>query len=87
MKVELRKSFTKDADKLPAAMQRQLAVIIGHIQNVRQVQEIRDCKKLKGHKMAYRIRLGSYRIAFYYENGIVELVRVLNRKDIYRYFP
>jgi mRNA interferase RelE/StbE len=87
MKTEIRKSFTKDADKLPAAFQQQLGVIIEQIQKAKDLRQIENCKKLKGERTAYRIRLGRYRIGFYYYNGLVELVRVLNRKDIYRYFP
>ena len=87
MKIEIRKSFTKDADKLPASVQRQVAGIIEIIKETKQLNQLSDCKKLKGTKTAYRIRLGQYRIGFYYEKGVAELVRVLNRKDIYRYFP
>jgi len=32
MKIEIRKSFTKDADKLPAPIQRQLSNIINTIE-------------------------------------------------------
>jgi mRNA-degrading endonuclease RelE of RelBE toxin-antitoxin system len=42
---------------------------------------------LTGFKTAYRLRLGNYRIGFFFENETAELVRVLNRKDIYKYFP
>jgi len=51
------------------------------------LSELSSCKKLSGSKNAYRIRMGSYRIGFFYETGTAELVRVLNRKDIYKYFP
>lgn len=87
MKIEIRNSFTKDADKLPASIQQQVAVIIGQIQMAKLINQLSNCKKLKGYKTAYRIRLGQYRLGFYYENNTVELVRILNRKDIYRYFP
>jgi mRNA interferase RelE/StbE len=87
MKIEIRKSFTKDAEKLPAPFQRQLAVIIDTIEKADQPNRFTDCKKLTGYKTAYRIRMGQYRIGFYYENKAIELVRVLHRKEIYRYFP
>lgn len=45
------------------------------------------CKKLTGFKNAYRIRMGEYRIGFVFENGTIELIRILGRKDIYKYFP
>jgi mRNA interferase RelE/StbE len=87
MKIEIRRSFIKDADKLPTAFQQQLAVIIDTIEKVGRPNQLPDCKKLKGYKTAYRIRMGQYRIGFYYENKITELVRILHRKEIYRYFP
>ena len=87
MKTEIRKSFVKDADKLPAPFQGRLAIIINSIEKSTAVSELKDCKKMTGHKTAYRIRMGQYRIGFYYENKIAELVRVLHRKEIYRYFP
>ena len=87
MKIEIRKSFTKDADKLPSAFQRQLSVIIENIRKTEQPNQLQDCKKLTGFKTAYRIRMGQYRIGFFYENKTIELVRILHRKEIYRYFP
>ena len=87
MNIEIRKSFTKDADKLPAPFQRQLYIIITNIEKVSHPSQLDNCKKLTGFKTAYRIRMGNYRIGFYYENKIVELVRILHRKEIYRYFP
>ncbi len=87
MKIEIRKSFEKDADKLPAPFQRQLALIISQMEKAVQPSELDNCKKLSGYKNAFRIRMGHYRIGFYYENKIAELVRILHRKEIYRYFP
>ena len=87
MNIEIRKSFTKDADKLPVPFQRQLTIIIGNIEKATQPSQLENCKKLTGFKTAYRIRMGNYRIGFYYENKTVELVRILHRKEIYRYFP
>lgn len=87
MKTDIRKSFTKDADKLPAPFKRLLARIIDKIEKAEQPNQLSDCKKLTGYKTAYRIRMGQYRIGFYYENKTVELVRILHRKEIYRYFP
>jgi mRNA interferase RelE/StbE len=85
--IEIRKSFTKDAYKLPAPFQRQLAVIIDEIEKAGQLSQLENCKKLTGFKTAYRMRMGQYRIGFYYENKTIELVRILHRKEIYRYFP
>jgi len=87
MNYEIRKSFIKDSNKLPAITQRELAEVISQIEKSSQFSELKNCKKLKGFPNAYRIRLGQYRIGFFFENQIIELVRILARKDIYKYFP
>ena len=87
MNIEIRRTFTKDADKLPVDIQRQLALIIANLQQAKQLSQIKNYKKIKGSKTAYRIRLSQYRIGFFFENEVIELVRVLGRKDIYKYFP
>ena len=87
MNIDIRKTFTKDADKLPANIQQQLSLIITNLQQAKQLTQIKDCKKIKSSKTAYRIRLWQYRIGFFFENETIELVRVLGRKDIYKYFP
>lgn len=87
MNFEIRKSFEKDAAKLSSTLQQHLAARIEQITNAKTLSDISSCKKLAGFKNAYRIRMGRYRIGFFFENETVELVRILNRKDIYRYFP
>lgn len=87
MIIEIRKSFTKDAEKLPVPFQRQLALILDKMLKTGNPLQLANCKKLAGYKTAYRIRMGNYRIGFFYENKTAELVRILSRKDIYRFFP
>ena len=43
------------------------------------------CKKLKGTKDAYRIRVSMYRVVYTIEDEIlcVDVVRVAHRKDVY----
>ena len=87
MNIDIRKSFTKDADKLPANIKRQLVLNITALQQAKHLNQIKNCKKIKGSKTAYRIRMSQYRIGFFFENETIELVTVLGRKDIYKYFP
>ncbi len=87
MNIDIRRSFTKDADKLPASIQRQLALIITNLQQAKQLTQIKNFKKIKSSKTAYRIRLNQYRIGLFFENETIELIRILGRKDIYKYFP
>lgn len=87
MKIAIRRSFVKDADKLPPLYLHQLALIIVEIETAGRLSELSNCRKLKGFKTAYRIRMGQYRIGFYHEDKTVELVRILHRKEIYASFP
>jgi mRNA interferase RelE/StbE len=87
LNINIRKSFEKDALKLPPYIQTELVEVIEKIISAKKLSELSSCKKLIGFKNAYRIRLGSYRIGFFFENEKVELVRILDRKNIYRYFP
>ena len=87
MKCEIRKSFVKDADNLPAPVQKELAKIIVTIDFANQLSDLAICKKLKGFKTVFRIRLGQYRLGFFFENEIIEIVRFLPRKYMYKIFP
>ena len=87
MNIEVRKSFEKDALKLPVPVQVQLSKAIEGLGRAKKLSELTSCKKLTGFKNAYRIRMGAYRIGFIFENETIELVRVLGRKEIYKYFP
>jgi mRNA interferase RelE/StbE len=88
MQVITTRQFEKDTGKeLSKKLQLQLADIIEKIQQADHLMEISNLKKMKGYKNAYRIRLGEYRIGFRFENNTIKLSRVMNRKEIYRYFP
>ena len=87
MKIEIHSSFVKAARKLPADVQHKIEEIIIAMEVAKSTRDLQNCKKLKGHKSAYRIKLDTYRIGFFYEKGVVELTTILHRRDIYRYFP
>lgn len=48
--------------------------------------ELLAVKKVVGHPTAYRIRIGAYRLGFYYEQEAIVLARLLKRSDIYKVF-
>jgi len=88
MKVEFLNKFNKDLDNLTNPnIKVSILKAIESIEISKKLSEISNVKKLKGHKFAYRIKLGDYRLGFYFENQIVELARVVHRKDIYKIFP
>ncbi len=88
MEVIVTKKFSKDVDKeLDKILQLQLANLIEQIRTVSSLQQLKNIKKLKGYKTAFRVKLGSYRIGFIFETDKIILSRVMHRKEIYRYFP
>jgi mRNA interferase RelE/StbE len=60
---------------------------IEELKQVSQLTELSNIKKIKTSNFAFRIKVKSYRIGFYLRDGSIELVRVLHRKDIYKFFP
>jgi len=51
------------------------------------ISQISGLKKIRGHKRYYRIKIGGYRIGIEIRENTIVFMRVLHRKDIYRYFP
>lgn len=81
-------SFNKDILKVKDKnLKVKISKIIDEIENAQSLTEIRNLKKLTGYRYHYRIRVGDYRIGIYLNNNTLELVRFMNRKDIYSYFP
>ena len=88
MKVEFLKKFSKDLDEVKVkSVKRSLIHLIEFIESVDSLDNIPNTKKLKGHKTAYRIPVGDYRLGFFFENATITFARFLHRKDIYKIFP
>ncbi|MFO7864606.1 MAG: type II toxin-antitoxin system RelE/ParE family toxin [Salinivirgaceae bacterium] len=88
MIVQIDRQFSKDTRKInDKQLLGQLADLIENVQESEKISDLPNCKKLKGNKNAYRIRLRDYRIGFILENEAVVFIRFLNRKDIYKFFP
>ena len=88
MKVEFLKRFSKDLDDIKTKSVKQSVIrLIELMEAVDALDKIPNTKKLKGHKSAYRARVGDYRVGFFFENSTILLARFLHRKDIYKIFP
>lgn len=86
MRLLFDKSFERDAKRLPVFAQQQLKVTLTSMSEAKSLGELK-VTKMEGSKNAFRIRMGNYRIGMYLEDNTVVLSRILDRKDIYRYFP
>jgi mRNA-degrading endonuclease RelE of RelBE toxin-antitoxin system len=51
------------------------------------LREIADVKPMTGYPNRYRIRIGSYRVGIELQGNTIEMMRVLHRREFYRYFP
>jgi mRNA-degrading endonuclease RelE of RelBE toxin-antitoxin system len=88
MNIEFRKSFETDLRNLKdRKIKRQIQAIIEEIELAKSLTELRNVKAIQGYRGFYRIRIGDYRLGLYLEQDTVALVRLLHRKEMYRYFP
>lgn len=51
------------------------------------IENAGNIEKMTGYKYHYKIRFGDYRVGMLKNSNSIELQRVLNRKEIYKYFP
>lgn len=88
MIVEFRRSFEKDLGKIrDAELLQRIQSVIEEVENTNSLTDLSNIKKLKAEGDYYRIRVGEYRIGLSVNENVVTFVRVLQRKEIYRYFP
>lgn len=88
MQVEFLRKFSRDIDQISVkSVKSNLAKLIRQMESEENLNNISHLKKLAGHKSAYRVRLGDYRVGFFYENHKVIFARIVHRKDIYKEFP
>lgn len=88
MKVTFLKSAVKDAKKIKLKkVQLAIKETVKSLQKVNHLKNIPNIKKMSGHPNAYRIRIGDYRLGFYYDNDTIAIARILKRNDIYKLFP
>lgn len=88
MKVEFRECFLKDIQKIkdPSLLPR-IREAIATAESAATIQAIPGIKKLKGGSSYFRLRIGDYRLGIVQESKILVFVRVLHRREVYRYFP
>ncbi len=88
MQIEFLGKFSKDIDHISQkSVKTSLAKLIHLIEQSGDLTNIPNLKKLVGHKSAFRVRIGDYRVGFFYENRKILFARIIHRKDIYKVFP
>jgi mRNA-degrading endonuclease RelE of RelBE toxin-antitoxin system len=88
VRVKFGKLFSKDLLKIKdSTLKKDIVEAILVLENSESIQQVSNIKKMKGHSEAYRIRIGKYRLGFYFDGEVIELARFAKREDIYKLFP
>ncbi|MBK5280077.1 MAG: plasmid stabilization protein [Bacteroidia bacterium] len=88
MNIVFLKGFEKEISKInDKKLALSIKLIIASVGSATELASIPNLKKLKGHKNAFRIRIGNHRIGIYFLNGVVTFAAFDHRKDIYAKFP
>jgi len=86
--VEFKKSFEKDLSKIrDKDLLAKIKAVIEAVERATSLSEINNLKKLKVEGNYYRIRISNHRVGIIESEGVISFVRVLDRKEMYRYFP
>ncbi len=88
MNIQFRASFIRDIEEIKnRGVAVKIKKVVEDLEKAPQIKDISNLEKLKTGEGYYRIKTGDYRIGILIVDNIVVLLRCLNRKDIYRYFP
>lgn len=89
MQVEYRQLFLKDLKKLKKQpiYKKVFNLAFDILPSAEDLQNIGNVKAMKGYPNRYRIRIGDYRVGIEVSGDLLEVMRVLHRKEFYRYFP
>jgi len=88
VRTTFRQSFARDLKAVrDKKLLKRIQEAIEAVEKAESLDVLPNLKKLKGAKSYFRLKLGDYRIGLALENDTVNFVRLLDRKDIYKYFP
>ena len=77
------KQAKKDVDALETAVKRQLYKKLTHLSALTNISTV--AKKLHNTDIGeYRLRIGNYRFIFDLDKGVIVVLRIQHRKDVYR---
>ena len=80
--VEVKLAARKELDGLPDTV---LARVVRHIESLGDLPRPAGCKKLKGYRDQWRIRIGDWRVVYLIDETLkrVSIVRIAHRRDVY----
>jgi mRNA interferase RelE/StbE len=88
MEVDFTKNFLKILENLKnEVLLQKIQDAIENVIHANAITEISNIKKLTGHKVYFRIKIGDYRIGIELVENQIRFLTFLHRKDIYKKFP
>jgi mRNA interferase RelE/StbE len=81
MKIYIRKSAIKDLKRIDGKNKEKIS---SGISELTKFPELSGVKKLTNFEPSYRLRVGDYRILFDVSENMIEIGRILHRKDSYK---
>ena len=88
MTVEFRASFTKDLETVrDVRLLHRVEKVLRTFERADSPADVPQLKRLQGHPHFFRIRIGHFRLGLRVEGNQAVCVRILHRREIYRYFP
>lgn len=89
MEIIYAKTFLKDLTKVfPSKRRKQIEKFVFEIlPGLSSLESAGNIEQMKGYKNYYKVRFGDFRLGILKKDNTLELLRVLNRKEIYKFFP
>jgi len=80
--VELKPSARKELESLPDTV---LARVVRRVEALQQEPRPAGCKKLKGYKDQWRVRIGDWRVIYIVDDKarLVSVTRIAHRREVY----
>ena len=89
MQITYSKTFLKDLVKVfPSKTREKIEkFVFEDLPSYNSIEAAGNIEQLTGYKDYYKVRFGDFRIGLHKKGDGIEALRVLNRKEIYKYFP
>jgi mRNA interferase RelE/StbE len=80
--IEVKPSARKELEALPDSM---LARVLQKIETLRAEPHPAGCKKLKGYKDQWRVRVGDWRVVYIINHPakLISVTRIAHRREVY----
>ncbi len=81
--VEVKPRARKELESLPDNI---LAPVLRKLDSLRKAPRPAGCKKLKGYKDLWRVRVGDWRVVYIIDDSakLVSITRIAHRRQVYR---